>query len=77
MQHVRARKAFGGVGLFVKIWVYQVYSITENFKLYDDMLGVMFSHKATEYKFLVYNVYLPSEGSSFIAMPQNFSIDSF
>ncbi len=63
--HVRARRAYGGVGLFVKDWLYSEYKIEENYKIYDDMLGIMFTHKVTGYRFMIYSVYLPPENSTF------------
>ena len=52
------------MGLFVKHWVCRDYSIDENYKIFDDMLGIMFTNKITGYKFMIYSVYLPPERST-------------
>ena len=63
-QHIRARKGFGGVGLFVKLSVYENYRVTVEFNEYDDMIGVQFVNKNTDYCFIVYSIYLPPENST-------------
>ncbi len=63
-QHARAKRAFGGVGLFIKHSVFEDYVITEEFNDFDDMFGVLFVNKHTDYKFIVYSLYLPPEKSN-------------
>ena len=63
-QHARARKGFGGVGIFVKDTMYENYTVSIEYKDYDDMLGVLFTNKNTGYCFMVYSLYLPPETST-------------
>ncbi len=41
VQHVRAKKAYGGVGFFIKECLFGDYEISEEFKVYDDMYGLI------------------------------------
>ena len=59
-----ARKSFGGVGIFVKHEMYERYTVLIEFKDFDDMLGVLFRDKNTNYCFMVYSLYLPPEMST-------------
>ncbi len=63
-QHVRATRAFGGVGFFIKESVFDNYIVSEEFDSFDDMFGVLFVNKHTDYKFIVYSLYLPPENSN-------------
>ena len=62
-QHVWARKGFGGVGVFVKSSLYESYIVSIEYKEYDDMIGILFTNKSTNYCFMVYSLYLPPETS--------------
>ncbi len=62
-QHVRAKKAYGGVGMFIKDWLFDQYLISEEYNMYDDMYGVLFQNKHTDFNFMVYSIYLPPENS--------------
>ena len=63
-QHIRARKGYGGVGIFITNSLYDRYHVTVEFKDYEDMLGILFSDKNSGYCFLVYSLYLPPETST-------------
>ncbi len=63
-QHVKARKGYGGVGIFIKNSLYERYHIAIEFKEYDDMLGILFTDKNSGFCFLVYSLYLPPETST-------------
>ncbi len=63
-QHIRARKGYGGVGIFVKNSVYENYMVSVEYRDYDDMLGVLYTNKSTNYSFMVYSLYLPPETST-------------
>ncbi len=63
-QHIRAKKGFGGVGIFVKETIYENYVVSIEYKDYEDMLGVLFTDKNTGYCFMVYALYLPPETST-------------
>ncbi len=65
VQHIRAKRTFGGVGFFVKHDICQEYEIHEEFKTYDDMYGLLFTNKISGYNFIVFSVYLPPEGSTY------------
>ena len=63
-QHIRARKGFGGVGIFIKNSLYAKYQVNVEFKDYDDMIGILLTDKNSGYCFLVYSLYLPPETST-------------
>ncbi len=63
-QHSRARKAFGGVGLFIRHSIFESHKVTIEFNECDDILGVLFVNKSTDYSFIVYSMYLPPENST-------------
>ncbi len=50
--------------MFIKDWIFNEFIVTEDYKSYDDMFGVLFRNKRTDYNFMVYSVYLPPENST-------------
>ena len=62
-QHVRAHRRHGGVGIFVKQSCYTCYKITVIDRSYDGILCLLFEHKQSDFKFLVFSCYLPPEDS--------------
>ena len=53
----------GGVGLFVKHSLFSTFDVSIIDRSIDGILGVLFTHKVTEYKFIVFSCYLPPEDS--------------
>ena len=62
--HRNAPKASGGVGIFIKENLTQDFNVEIVDKSYDGILGVKFSHKSTDYTFVVFVSYLPPERST-------------
>lgn len=61
--HVNAPTASGGVGLLVKESMVELFDVTEVDKTYTDILALRFSHKKSDFSFLVISAYLPPENS--------------
>ena len=53
----------GGVGLFVKHSLFSTFDVSIIDRSIDGILGVLFTHKVTEYKFIVFSCNLPPEDS--------------
>ena len=53
----------GGVGLFVKHSLFSTFDVSIIDRSIDGILGMLFTHKVTEYKFIVFSCYLPPEDS--------------
>ena len=62
--HRSAPKASGGVGIFIKESLAQIYSVTIVDKSHDGILGVKFCHKTVDYNVVIYVLYLPPERSN-------------
>ena len=62
-QHVKAVRAFGGVGLFYKDYISKEYDIKVLDADKDGILTVLFAHKETKYNFAIHTCYLPPEHS--------------
>jgi dUTPase len=67
--HVNAPKPSGGVGLLIKQWIFDVYTVSLIDRSYDGILGVKFLNSATDHDFIVYSQKIPQEG----AMPRDSS----
>jgi hypothetical protein len=63
LTHVNAPKGSGGVGIFVKNCLFDDFRVDVIDKSYDGILGLSFTAKSTNYKIIVYSVYLPPENS--------------
>ena len=63
-RHVNAKRAYGGVGVLIKDYLFVDFLISVIDKAYDGILGIKFTHKITDLQFLVFAVYLPPEESS-------------
>ncbi|WAR27806.1 hypothetical protein MAR_013510, partial [Mya arenaria] len=62
--HRNAPKASGGVGLLVKQSVVNEYDVATVDRVYDGIIAVSFTNKATGSDFIVFSCYLPPEGST-------------
>ncbi|WAR21523.1 LOW QUALITY PROTEIN: hypothetical protein MAR_015497, partial [Mya arenaria] len=62
--HRNAPKASGGVGLLVKQSVVNEYDVAIVDRVYDGIIAVSFTNKATGSDFIVFSCYLPPEGST-------------
>lgn len=62
--HVNAPKASGGVGILVKIWLTELFSISVIDKCYDGILGIKFTKHNSDFEFIVFTCYLPPENSN-------------
>ncbi|WAQ96050.1 hypothetical protein MAR_028740, partial [Mya arenaria] len=60
--HRNAPKASGGVGLLVKQSVVNEYDVAIVDRVYDGIIAVSFTNKATGSDFIVFSCYLPPEG---------------
>ena len=61
--HVNAPTASGGVGILVGDKLAEHYVVSEVDKSYNDILVMKFTHKISEFTFLVVSAYLPPETS--------------
>ena len=66
--HIRAPKTFGGVGVFVKNCLFSNYDIKIYDKGQEDIMGIMFTDKHTDYSFLIISCYLPPENSPYVML---------
>lgn len=71
-RHRNAQKGSGGVGLLVKDSLVLSYEITVIDKSLDDIFGVVFNHKYTDYSFAVFSCYLAPENSPWGREAQGF-----
>jgi hypothetical protein len=62
-QHIRAVRAFGGVGLYVKNKMLEYFSIKVLGKHFDGILGMNFTHTQSHFTMVVIIGYLPPENS--------------
>ena len=62
--HRNAARGSGGAGLFIKHVLYNDWEIDTVDKSFEGILGVQFSNKHTDYKFIMFSCYLPPEGYS-------------
>ena len=62
--HVKAPRASGGVGIFVKNTVFEHFKVVIVDKSIDGVIGLRFEHHFTKYAFVIFSCYLPPEGSS-------------
>ena len=49
----------GGVGLFVKDSMFRTFKVSVMDRSAEGILGVLFTHKFSDYKFIVFSCYLP------------------
>ena len=61
--HINARKSYGGVAAIFKLDVYNEYDIDVVDKSVDGLMILRFTHKLTDYAFLLACCYLPPEQS--------------
>ena len=61
--HTRAPKASGGVKLLIKDWIFEHFDTEIIDKSYEGIIGLAFTSKTTDFKFLVFSCYLPPENS--------------
>ena len=61
--HINARKYYGGVAAIFKLDVYNEYDIDVVDKSVDGLMILRFTHKLTDYAFLLACCYLPPEQS--------------
>lgn len=54
--HIKAPKGPGGVGLFIKKWLFELYNIDTLDNSYDGILGEL-----NDFEFVVFSCYLPPE----------------
>ena len=62
-KHRRANRHHGGVGILVKNEIYSMYHVSVIDRTYDGILGVLFTHKITDYQFIIFTCYLPPQES--------------
>ena len=62
-QHVKAVRAFGGIGIFYKNTIADEFDITNLDSEHDGILTILFTHKLTKYKLAITVCYLPPEHS--------------
>jgi hypothetical protein len=60
-QHIRAVRAFRGVGLFIKNKMLEDFSIKVLDKHYDGILGMNFTHTQSHFTMVIVVGYLPPE----------------
>ena len=63
LQNIRAPRAFGGVGIFVKNELFRHYDISPIDNCYDGILGLLFVNRISDAQFIVFSCYLPPEES--------------
>ena len=61
--HIKAPRGSGGVGLLVKSHLFGEYEIETVDKTVEGILGICFTHRYSDYSFVVYSCYLPPEMS--------------
>ena len=61
--HINAPKGSGGVGIFVRNSLFDVFEVNIIDQSYDGILGVLLKSKQTEYEIVIYAVHLPPENS--------------
>ncbi len=72
LKHRNAVKGSDGVAVLVKKDILNAYNIIVSDKSYDGILGLTFTHRASEFIFLLYASYLPPENSPWGRYPDNF-----
>ena len=55
----------GGVGLFISKELKEMYHIEKCFSYYDNVIGIRGVHVKTGESFVLYNTYLPPDGSKY------------
>ena len=63
LTHINAPKGSGGVGILVHNNIYEEYEISVIDKSFEGILGILLTSKQTDYKIVIYSVYLPPENS--------------
>ncbi len=63
-KHKRAVRGSGGVAILINDSTMNEYKLRLADTLYEGILGVEFTHKISEFKFLIYVCYLPPENCS-------------
>ena len=64
-QHIRAVRAFGGVGMFVKNYILEEFSVEIFDKTYDGILAMKFTHVTSDFSMVIIVGYLAPENSKF------------
>ncbi len=64
VRHLRAKKNYGGVCIYIKRYLYAMFSCVVVDKEYDGILAVKFNSKDSDYSFIVIALYLPPEQST-------------
>ena len=64
-KHVKSKKTYGGIGIFIKRMLYDTYNISVIDKTFEGILGVLFKDKISDYSFTVFCCYLPPENSPY------------
>ena len=62
-RHIKSKRTHGGVGVFIKKSLYEIYNISIIDNSYEGILGILFKDKVSEYCFTVFCCYLPPENS--------------
>lgn len=63
LKHSKSPKTFGGVGIFVKNYLFDLFDISIVDNSFDGIIGLKLKHKKTDYEIVVYSLYLPPENS--------------
>ena len=63
LTHINAPKGSGSVGILVHNNIYEEYEISVTDKSFEGILGILLTSKQTDYKIVIYSVYLPPENS--------------
>ena len=62
-KHVRTPKTHGGVSIFVKLYLLDIYNVKIIDKDIDGMIGIIFEDKVSGYTIVIFSCYLPPESS--------------
>ena len=72
MKHIRAPKASGGVGFFIKNSFLNEFNVHIVDREIDGLLGILVSDQLSEVEILIFTGYLPPEGSKCGRNPETF-----
>ncbi len=62
--HIKAPKASGGVGIFVKDQLFQYFKVTVADQAVDGIFALRFEHRVSQYAFVIFSCYLSPESST-------------
>ena len=65
IRHIKSKKTYGGIGLFIKKELYDVYHISIIDNSFEGILGLLFKDKISEYCFTTFCCYLPPAASPY------------